>query len=534
MKEELSIYRIMKLMSRKKVNFGLCILVSIVRALFYGGVFAYEVKTILQGIEMQDKGLIYCCMIQLLAAVFVVAMMNVLYTRLKTNCENRIVADIEDELMKELNQYYIAQDRKTKLTVLQNTVSNVVALGIEYVYGMVYLIFILFVSIIYGMTINKWIVSIGMVISGILVFATTRFGENLSIITKQSEMATNDVYGKLWEINDNMEILPFLNKENTYQHLDEAIKKESRLRVESSRLMNLSRILMRFSHVGAVLFTGLMGGVFVYWGELSSADLMGIILLLPLVSDNLFQIPAKINEYYSINGMCDLICNFITQDDINITAPDQMNPMCIKKIEIDKLSYKINEQKQININKICFEIGKVYGVYGESGAGKTTFLKILVKLIPEYEGSIRVNGEELVSMNFMSWWNQITYLEQESVIIPGTILDNILLDRDFDFVKKAIHFAMLDEFISVRGNKDEEISFDSVSSGEKQQICLARIYCQSKQLIIMDEATNALSPKNEDMIMKHIVDWVKRENKLLILVSHSEQVLSRCDELISF
>ena len=208
----------------------------------------------------------------------------------------------------------------------------------------------------------------------------------------------------------------------------------------------------------------------------------------------------------------------------------------IKIIEIKRLLYKINEQKEINIEHLCFEQGKAYGIYGESGTGKTTFLKILVKLVPEYGGSIQVNGKELSMLDFKSWWDQIIYLEQESVIIPGSIKDNIVLDRRLEsgFVKQAVHFALLDDFMKKRANGDDVISLNSISSGEKQQICLARMFCQSKQVIIMDEATNALSPGNERMVLKNIMDWIKKENKILVLVSHNEEVLNKCDEIISF
>ena len=206
------------------------------------------------------------------------------------------------------------------------------------------------------------------------------------------------------------------------------------------------------------------------------------------------------------------------------------------RIKVDHLNYTINEQKEIRIPNIEFESGKIYGLYGESGTGKTTFLKILTKLIPEYSGSISVNDINLSQLNHRDWWKQITYLEQQSVIIPGTVNDNIVLDKEVNenLKDQAIHFARLDDFIRNRKNADSEISLDSISSGEKQQICLARMFYQSRPIIIMDEATSALSPKNEKMVLENIIHWVKKEKKILLMVSHNDDVISCCDEKISF
>lgn len=537
MNEKLSIYKMVRMLSKKRTAFVLCVLITILKALFYGGLFTYEVKSVLQGIELQDKLLVFKCMIQLLIAVVVIALLNLLFVRLKTNSINEMIAIIEDYLMEKMNQYFNAFENKTKLTVLQNTVTNLINTVVEYTYGIIYLVTILCVSITYGMLINKWVTATGIVISGILVMFTFRVGKDISEKFKESEAATNDVYGKLWEINDNLEILPFLHKDKTYEHLDDAIAKENRLKIESSRLMNLSRIFMRFSHVGAVLFAGLLGGFFVYWGKLTPANLMGIILLLPMVSDSLFQIPAKVNEYHSINGMCTVIHNFITPNDFLIISSDENAVMKgVIKIKVNELNYIINKQKEIHIRNIDIESGKIYGLYGESGTGKTTFLKILTKLISEYEGSISVNDIDLLALSHKGWWKQITYLEQQSVIVPGTVTDNIVLDKEVndDLKDQAIHFALLDDFIRNRENADSGISLDSISSGEKQQICLARMFYQSRPIIIMDEATSALSPKNEKMVLENIIQWVKKEKKILLIVSHNDNVMSCCDEKILF
>ena len=136
----------------------------------------------------------------------------------------------------------------------------------------------------------------------------------------------------------------------------------------------------------------------------------------------------------------------------------------------------------------------------------------------------------------MTLWQQISYLEQEAVIIPGSVMDNIVLDQKLDLerYRQAVHLALLDNFVESREIDDREICVSDISSGEKQQICLARVFYHAKQLIILDEATNALSPKNEKLIIKNIVKWVKQQNIILILVSHNKELMTYCDKIITF
>ena len=74
MSEKLSIYKMVRMLSRRRAGFVLCVLITALKALFYGGFFTYEVKSILQGIELQDKMLVFKCMLQLFIAVIVTAM----------------------------------------------------------------------------------------------------------------------------------------------------------------------------------------------------------------------------------------------------------------------------------------------------------------------------------------------------------------------------------------------------------------------------------------------------------------------------
>ena len=488
------------------------------------------------GIEIQNIALLYESTIQLFAAILAIALFDVLYTKIITKRINIVIALLEDQLINKLKCYFSFSGQK-KLTILQNSVTNAVKCISTFFYGLIYLSIVLLCSITYGMIINFWVVGSGVILSSILVIISCKYGKNLLEKSKASEEATNEVYEKLWEINDNLEIMPFLDEKKAYKHLDAAIIRENRFRVETGKLVNFSRILMRFSHIGTVLFAGLFGGICVYLNKISSVDLMGIILLLPLISDNLFQIPAKISDFYSISGICDVMNDFITSDDIHIASATVKNRLeKIDTIEVQNFCYMMNDFKKITVQNFHLDKNKICGIWGMSGSGKTTFLRTLTKLISKYEGKIFFNQFELRSIDCVTLWQQISYLEQEAVIIPGSVMDNIVLDQKLDLerYRQAVHLALLDNFVESREIDDREICVSDISSGEKQQICLARVFYHAKQLIILDEATNALSPKNEKLIIKNIVKWVKQQNIILILVSHNKELMTYCDKIITF
>ncbi len=116
---------------------------------------------------------------------------------------------------------------------------------------------------------------------------------------RESQECTNKVYGSLWEYNDHVEILPFLAEDTVYKPLDALIEQDNALKIRAAKRTNMGRILVRFSHIGMVLFCGVAGGIFVLQGGMEAGD-----------AADLFLAAGK--------GMCIFLLNVLLMYGINV------------------------------------------------------------------------------------------------------------------------------------------------------------------------------------------------------------------------
>ena len=182
---------------------------------------------------------------------------------------------------------------------------------------------------------------------------------------------------------------------------------------------------------------------------------------------------------------------------------------------------------------------EIIGIYGESGSGKTTLLNILSLLIKPKNFEINVDDKKIETLqDFRRYQNLISFVSQDTFLLEDTIKNNIFFGsdniNDNEKLNEALKFSNLNEFIEELPDKlNTVIGLNSkkISSGQRQRIALARLYYSSRDILIFDEATNALDEKNEQLIINNIYNLKK--SKTIILVSHNKKNLLNCDKLFS-
>ncbi len=522
---------------------------TLVKALFYSVVFAYEIRSILAAVEGLDEGALLRHALELLAAVLAVAVANYFHTVSKKKLSNKMTTEVEDSLFRRMEDTLLAGDAGERLGILQNTAASVSGQSVEFIGGIVYLALSFSFSVVYAISVNVWICIVGLLISFVFVMAASRFGREVEQRQRESQECTNKVYGSLWEYNDHVEILPFLEEDAVYKPLDVLIEQDNALKIRAAKRTNMGRILVRFSHIGMVLFCGVAGGIFILQGGMEVEDLIVFILLMPMISDQMFQIPEKKNDYAGLQAMYRILDGFILPSDRDISVPAAAHSLSAEEIPLQRipveggelvledLSYDIGGG-HIHVGNLSLKGGELLGVFGESGAGKTTLLRILAKLSDDYEGGVRFGGRELRELDCRSWWESLCYLEQESVLIPGSIRENITLQpahhkfsqEEERRWQKSVEVACLAELLE-RQSPDAPLR-DNVSGGERQQIVLARAFYKCRRIFLLDEPTSAISRKRGRVIAENLQNLVRAEGVTAVIVTHSRDVLDICDKVL--
>ncbi|WP_314094481.1 peptidase domain-containing ABC transporter [Microbacterium foliorum] len=178
--------------------------------------------------------------------------------------------------------------------------------------------------------------------------------------------------------------------------------------------------------------------------------------------------------------------------------------------------------------------GDYLGVLGVSGSGKSSLGMLLAGLIEPTAGSIQVAEYDVSTINVQHLRRQLGYVEQNSRLISGSIIDNLRLgvpDASIDEVRWASQIAEIDEFITslpmgyetVLGSRGE-----GISGGQRQRIALARAVLKRPPLLILDEATSAVDPKTEAAILRNIRQQV---NCTLIVIAHRLNLVQDADHI---
>ena len=209
------------------------------------------------------------------------------------------------------------------------------------------------------------------------------------------------------------------------------------------------------------------------------------------------------------------------------------------EICVDGLHFCYDEEEGEVLKGISFEIrkGSFVGIIGPSGAGKTTFVDILLGLLKPTKGSITVDGQDIYA-DIRSWQANIAYVPQSIYLIDGTIADNIALganEIDADLLKNVLKMANLYEFIDKMPQKEQTFVGErgvKLSGGQKQRIGIARALYQKPKVLVLDEATSALDYETEKSITDMILKF--KGQITIIAIAHRISTLEACDFKVRF
>ena len=181
-----------------------------------------------------------------------------------------------------------------------------------------------------------------------------------------------------------------------------------------------------------------------------------------------------------------------------------------------------------NIN-YKFEDGKMYGITGANGSGKTLILKSLAGFIKYTTGRVMQNGKEIRKNN--------NYIENAGIIIENPILVNdFTINQNLEYLKKqSVNADEIDlekwyKFFNIQEYKD--VKFKNLSLGTKQKIGLIQAFMHEPQNILLDEPFNALDKENVKAVQEYLIQK-RNEGKLVIIITHiNDDILKKCDYVL--
>ena len=238
------------------------------------------------------------------------------------------------------------------------------------------------------------------------------------------------------------------------------------------------------------------------------------------------------------------VIELVEQKIINNLKPlNKFNPSSETLIKIKSLNYHYlkenNILKDINLE---IKVGEKVGIIGTTGSGKTTFMEILMGLLPPTKGVVEINGVNIFDLEnrqlLVDWRSSIAYVPQNIFLSDFSIKENIAFgiskgEIDINRVKQACKAAHIEDYINSTPYKYDGLVGErgiSLSGGQCQRIGIARALYEKKDILFLDEATSSIDTKTEKKIIESINKLYSL--KTIFMIAHRISTLSWCDTVI--
>ena len=209
-----------------------------------------------------------------------------------------------------------------------------------------------------------------------------------------------------------------------------------------------------------------------------------------------------------------------------------------KTLELRNVRFQYPGRSDLIFEDLSLTIqrGQSIGIIGPSGSGKTTLIDMILGFLPPTKGEIFFNGQPIHD-DLDHWRSQIAYLPQEDFILDTDIATNITLEPSFESnqdkqIQQALQNARLNVFVSQLPDGMNTVlgKYGSkISGGQRQRISFARAFFHQREILLLDEATNALDNVTESELIDNI--QLFSQTKTLVVISHSMNTIKMCDRL---
>lgn len=172
-------------------------------------------------------------------------------------------------------------------------------------------------------------------------------------------------------------------------------------------------------------------------------------------------------------------------------------------------------------------------VKGESGSGKSTMLKLLNNIISPDSGIVIYNGVDVSDINPITLRREVIMQSQFPTIFPGNVRENLNIIFTLRGEEGLADEKLLKAMEIVNLKKDLNDDAQNLSGGEKTRLSIARLFLVEPDVFLLDEPGASLDSKTEEILMNNVIAEIKKRNKTLIFISHSENPEIISDEIIT-
>jgi ATP-binding cassette subfamily B protein len=320
-------------------------------------------------------------------------------------------------------------------------------------------------------------------------------------------------------------------------------EKVDRIRDNQLHLVKMSSIfqaVLPFLGTISLMIAIIFGGYLTIRNKISLGNFVALTLYLRMIVSPLQQIGNVINTMQRAQASLDRINKLLRiPPDIQETEHAlQLDRQRWGGIQIQGLSFSYPDAGDETLHNINLEIasGQTLGILGKTGSGKTTLVKLLLRIYDPPERTIQIDKTDIRSITLESLRNQIAYVPQDGFLFSTTIRDNIAFsnrEETLDHVEEAAKNAQIYENIMDFPEQYETRLGErgiTLSGGQRQRTSLARGFLKDAPVLILDDSVSAVDAVTETQIISNVKE--ARKGKTTIIIAHRISALMHADQII--
>ena len=376
-----------------------------------------------------------------------------------------------------------------------------------------------------------------LIIMPLALYPLSHLAKKMKKYSKLSQESTSSMTARIAEIFSNIEVI----KSNSTQELEakkfevenqnvfKYLLKQVKVNALTSPIMEILGSIA----IGVVIY---IGGMEVIEGRMSVGSFFAFATALFMLYTPIKKISKLYNQAQDAVVANERMFELLNMR-ANITSGEKSLEEKIHSIKFQDVSLKYNNK--IALKHISFEMkkGQTIALVGDSGAGKSSFVNLLVRFYDPNSGKIVINNIENTTLTLHSLHQNIAYVTQRIYIFNDTIANNIAYGEEFnkERIIEALQKAYALEFVDKLESGIDTIlseSGNNLSGGQRQRIALARALYKQPSVLILDEATSALDNKSELLIQKALEDL--KDEMITITVAHRLSTIENADTILVF
>ncbi|WP_458404071.1 ABC transporter ATP-binding protein [Methanobrevibacter sp.] len=305
---------------------------------------------------------------------------------------------------------------------------------------------------------------------------------------------------------------------------------------KSQFFSSLNGPLMNFISNFAYVVIAVLGAVFVLQKAITVGDILAFFQYVQNFTRPIQQITRVMNLIQTAMAASERIFEFLEIDDEENPSDKEIKEIK-DSITFENVSFGYSPNEKI-IRNLSFDVkkGQKIAIVGETGAGKTTIVKLLMRFYDIDSGEIKIDGVNINEYDKHSLRALIGMVLQDSWLFSDTITNNIRygnLDASDEEVVEASKQVYVDNFVKQLSDGYDSVlneDTDNISHGQKQLLTIARTILSKKEVLILDEATSSVDTRTEKLIQKAMDKLM--EGRTSFIIAHRLSTIRNADKIL--